>query len=46
LTASSFIQKGVNAATQGNLTEAEFCFRQAFLLAKTKTEDLILVALI
>jgi len=34
LTASSFIQKGVNAATQGNLTEAEFCFRQAFLLAK------------
>ena len=34
MTASSFIQKGVDAATQGNLTEAEFCFRQAFLLAK------------
>lgn len=34
MTAGSFAQKGVNAATQGNLTEAEFCFRQAFLLAK------------
>ena len=34
MTASSFIQKGVNAVTQGNLTEAEHCFRQAFLLSK------------
>ena len=34
MTATSFIQKGVDAATQGNLTEAENCFRQAFLLSK------------
>jgi len=34
LTATSFIQKGVDAATQGDLTEAENCFRQAFLLSK------------
>ena len=34
MTASSFAQKGVQAATQNNLTEAENCFRQAFLLAQ------------
>ena len=39
MTASSFIQKGVNAATQGNLTEAENCFRQAFLMAKKKSQE-------
>jgi len=33
LSATSFIQKGVVAATQGNLTEAEQCFRQAFSLS-------------
>jgi len=37
LTASALIQQGVNAVTQGNLTEAENCFRQAFLLAKKET---------
>jgi len=37
LTASSLIQQGVNAVTQGNLTEAENCFRQAFLLARKET---------
>ncbi|MCX5943790.1 MAG: putative 2OG-Fe(II) oxygenase [Cyanobacteria bacterium] len=37
MTASSFTQKGVGAASQGNLTEAELCFRQAFLLAKKET---------
>ena len=36
MTASSLIQQGVNAVTQGNLTEAENCFRQAFLLAKNE----------
>ena len=34
LTASSFVHKGVDAASKGSLTEAERCFRQAFLLAK------------
>ncbi len=34
LTATSFIQKGVDAASKGSLTQAEQCFRQAFLLAK------------
>ena len=37
MTASSLIQQGVSAVTQGNLTEAENCFRQAFLLSKKET---------
>jgi len=39
LTASSLIQQGVNAVTQGNLTKAENCFRQAFLLAKKGSQE-------
>ena len=34
MTASSFIHKGIDAASRESLTEAEQCFRQAFLLAK------------
>jgi tetratricopeptide (TPR) repeat protein len=34
LTASSFILKGIEAASRDSLTEAEQCFREAFLLAK------------
>jgi uncharacterized protein (TIGR02466 family) len=34
LTAASFIHKGIDAASRDRLTEAEQCFRQAFLLAK------------
>jgi uncharacterized protein (TIGR02466 family) len=34
MTVSSLIRKGIDAASNDSLTEAEDCFRQAFLLAK------------
>ena len=34
MTASSFIQKGIDAASKARLTEAEQCFRQAFSLSQ------------